>query len=30
VFGLVLGLALIPVGTRVVAPLWGQLFGATH
>lgn len=27
VFGLVLGAALIPVATRVIAPLWGMVFG---
>jgi uncharacterized protein len=26
-FGLVLGLALIPVGTRVIGPLWAAVFG---
>ena len=27
VFGLALGLVLIPVGTRLIAPLWGAVFG---
>ncbi|PZQ99391.1 MAG: DUF808 domain-containing protein [Cereibacter sphaeroides] len=27
-FGLALGLVLIPLGTRIVAPLWGRIFAA--
>ena len=30
VFGLALGALLIPVGTKVVAPVWGAVFGKAH
>ena len=30
VFGLALGLVLIPVATKVLAPAWGKLFGKSE